>query len=79
MLREHVHATRQQLYLDEPARRRGLYQFREMIWYECIIFQLWLVFRSMQVFPMTYTLTQHEKGLFKTVLEDAQGRDVHLP
>ena len=49
MLREHVHATRQQLYLparqspwreahliDEPAQRRGLYQFREMIWYECV-------------------------------------------
>ena len=46
---------------------------------EFIVFQLWLVFRSMQVFPMTYTLSQHEKGLFKIVFEDAQGRDVHLP
>jgi hypothetical protein len=49
MLREHVHATRQQLYLparqspwreahliDEPARKRGLYQFGETIWYECV-------------------------------------------
>ena len=49
MLREHVHATHQQYYLparqspwweapliDEPERRRRLYQFREIIWYECV-------------------------------------------